>query len=168
VGTTESVVLNGDYWLAGNTLTLTDTAEGSKPLLNFLQSRVNDDGLVTFIIRQDGGGARGYGLATKENTTVEYWPRLEITYISGGAVEPQPADGSTVTDLEMSQLCWKNMSSDLAVVWFGQADANEMNYKSILTHLATIEEPEEQECVNIPAEYLPLDVPSSYTWVVES
>jgi hypothetical protein len=164
VGTTETIVNgSGGSWAAGTTLSLTGA-----PLVTFLQSRANDDGLVTFIIRQDGGGSRGYGLATKENTTLEYWPRLELTYLAGGAVEPQPEDGMTVTDLNLSQLCWKNMSSDKAVVWFGQADANELNYETRLTPLAVIDDPEESECLAIPAEYLPLDVPSTYTWAVES
>lgn len=169
VGTTETIVNGpGGSYAAGTTLTLVDSATGSKPLVNFLQSRVNDNGLVTFIIRQDAGGSRGYGLATKENATQTYWPYLQITYIPGGAVEPNPADGSTITNLNLSQICWKNYLSDLAVVWFGKGDANEIDYKSRLTYLATIEEPANETCLSIPAEMVPLDVPATYTWVVES
>jgi hypothetical protein len=169
VGTTETIVNGpGGSYAPGTTLTLVDTAGGAKPLANFLQSRVDDNGLVTFIIRQDAAGSRGYGLATKENTTAAYWPSLEITYIPGGAVEPQPEDGSTITNLNLSQICWKNYLSDYAVVWFGQADANELNYESRLTLLATIENPAAETCLNIPAEMVPLDVPSTYTWAVES
>lgn len=164
VGTTETLVTAPDGgWAAGTTITLT-----GQPLVDFLQSRVDDNGLVTFIIRQRDAGGRGYGLATKENATVEYWPRLEITYVPGGAVDPQPADGSTIIDLNLSQLCWKNINSERAVVWFGQADVNELDYQSRLDLLAVIDEPDDETCLAIPSEMLPLASPATYTWAVES
>lgn len=169
IGTTETIVNGvGGSYAAGTTLTTADAAGGVRPLANFLQRRVDDNGLVTFIIRQDGGGSRGYGLSTKENATETYWPALQLTYIPAGAVDPQPEDGSTITDLELPQLCWKNMLTDLAVVWFGQADANALDYKTRLTHLATLEDPAAETCLAIPAGMLPLAVPTTYTWVVES
>lgn len=164
MGTTETLVAgSGGAWTAGTTITLT-----GQPLVDFLQSRVDDNGLVTFIIRQRDAGGRGYGLATKENATVEYWPRLEITYVPGGAIDPQPADDSTIIDLNLSHLCWKNINSERAVVWFGQADVNELDYQSRLNLLAVIDEPDEETCLAIPSEMLPLSSPATYTWAVES
>ncbi|MBN1975068.1 MAG: DNRLRE domain-containing protein [Sedimentisphaerales bacterium] len=47
-------------------------------LVNFIKSRVESDGLVTFIIKNDNSQDRGYGLATKENTRPYYRPKLKI------------------------------------------------------------------------------------------
>lgn len=160
---TETTVPSAGSWEAGTTVTVT-----GNPLNSFLQSRLDDDGRVTFIIRCEATNGRGYGLAARENANELYRPVLELTYIPGGAVEPQPADGSTVTDLNLPQLSWTNYLSDLAVVWFGQADANELNYKTLLANIAEIESPSENSSVAVPTESLPLDVPAVYTWVVES
>ncbi len=101
-GTTETIVNGtGGGYAPGTTITTTGA-----PLVNFLQSRVNDNGLVTFIIRQDGSGARGYGLATKENATVEYRPVLTITYIPGGASNPEPEDKAVVNKDLLTTLSW--------------------------------------------------------------
>lgn len=101
-GTTETIVYApGGNYTAGSTITTTGA-----PLVSFLQSRVNDNGLVTFIIRQDASGARGYGLATKENATVEYRPVLTITYIPGGASNPQPEDKAIVNKDLLTTLSW--------------------------------------------------------------
>ncbi|MEJ5259818.1 MAG: hypothetical protein WHS88_06475 [Anaerohalosphaeraceae bacterium] len=51
----------------------------------FLQSRLEDNGLVTFIITNDDGNDRGYGLGTKENQNPDYRPRLQLTYLLEGA-----------------------------------------------------------------------------------
>jgi hypothetical protein len=48
------------------------------PLVTFLQSRLNDDGLVTFILSNDDVVDRGYGLGSMENATVAYRPVLSI------------------------------------------------------------------------------------------
>ena len=48
------------------------------PLVTFLQSRLNDDGLVTFILSNDDVVDRGYGLGSRENATVAYRPVLSI------------------------------------------------------------------------------------------
>jgi len=50
---------------------------------------------------------------------------------------PAPADGSTVSDLNLANLCWKNYGFTSAKVYFGAADANEVNYLSKLTLLGT-------------------------------
>jgi hypothetical protein len=82
-GTTETVTNGSGSWARGTTITTTGS-----PLTSFLQSRVDDNGLVTFIIRQDAGGAKGYGLVTREEATdLAYRPVLEITYTS----IPEPA-----------------------------------------------------------------------------
>jgi hypothetical protein len=138
-------------------------------LASFLKSDTN--GLVTFVLIPQPPERQFY-VASKEGVTTENgWiaPTLIMPNASlGGASEPEPKDGSTVTDLNLSQLCWKNTANDLVKVWFGQADANEVDFKTVLTPLAVIEAPEESECLPIPAAYLPLDVPATYTWAVES
>lgn len=138
-------------------------------LESFLKS--DNNGLVTFVMIPQPPERQFY-VASKEGVTPENgWsaPTLIMPNASlGGASDPEPDDGSTVTDLYLSQLCWKNTASNLAIVWFGQTDANELNYDSLLTPLTVIEDPEETECVPIPAEYIPLDVPATFTWAVES
>ncbi|HPY76835.1 MAG TPA: hypothetical protein PLQ45_03230 [Anaerohalosphaeraceae bacterium] len=56
------------------------TVSGSA-LEAFLQSRINDGGLTTFIIANEDSNDRGYGIATKENPTPGLHPRLQLTYI---------------------------------------------------------------------------------------
>jgi hypothetical protein len=58
----------------GATITITGDA-----LVSFLQSRVDDDGLVTFILKDDDGSDRGYGLCTKEFADEAYRPKLTLT-----------------------------------------------------------------------------------------
>jgi len=104
VGITESLFwnepwrTNGDYWSAGNT---TATISGA-PLVAFLNSRADDNGLVTFVI----SGNRGYGLGTKENATEAYRPVLTLTYTFAGANDPQPANGIAVNKDLLTQLSW--------------------------------------------------------------
>jgi len=91
-GITEDIVQVGaNYWDPGST-TVTITGDA---LVSFIQSRVDDNGLVTFILRDDDGSDRGYGLATKENATEDYRPRLELTAVIGArtsATTPNPAN----------------------------------------------------------------------------
>jgi len=92
-GITETVTnAAGGGWAAGTTIVVT-----GEPLVRFIQSRVDDNGLVTFILRDDDGADRGYGLATKENATEDYRPRLELTAVLGmrtTAAIPNPPDGA--------------------------------------------------------------------------
>jgi hypothetical protein len=60
----------------GATVTITGDA-----WVSFLQNRVDDNGLVTFILKNDDGSDRGYGLCTKEFADEAYRPRLELTAI---------------------------------------------------------------------------------------
>jgi hypothetical protein len=55
------------------------------PLLDFLQGRINDGGLATFILSNDDATDRGYGLGSKENMTEANRPVLTIEII------PEPA-----------------------------------------------------------------------------
>lgn len=48
------------------------------PFEAFLQSRIDDDGLVTFILANDDGSDRGFGIATKEYETADWHPVLII------------------------------------------------------------------------------------------
>jgi hypothetical protein len=50
----------------------------------FLQSRISDGGLATFIIACEDSNDRGYGIATKENATPSLRPRLQLTYVQDG------------------------------------------------------------------------------------
>ncbi|MBN2513884.1 MAG: hypothetical protein JXB18_13185, partial [Sedimentisphaerales bacterium] len=165
VAVTEDIVRNGDYWVAGAfTITISGQA-----LIDFLQARAEDDGLATFILGCEDGGTRGFGIATKENAIEEYRPVLILTYIAGGALNPQPANGTVITDLDLSQLCWDNMNVEVADVWFGAgADVNEVNYQDHLTMIGSVAAPAQTSCVDIPAEMHPLAVPETYYWVVET
>lgn len=155
-------VLN--YWDTGN---YTITISG-QTLIDFLQGRAEDGGLATFIIEMTSSGRR-FGIGTKEHATEAIRPVLELTYIAGGASDPQPANGAIVTDLNLSQLCWDNLNVEVAEVWFGAgADVNEFNYQDNLTMIGSLTAPAETSCVDIPAEMLPLAVPETYFWVVET
>jgi hypothetical protein len=76
-GITETVVNGGSE---GGTVSVIGA-----PLVGFIQGRVNDNGLVTFIIKNDDTADRGYGLATREHGTENYRPILTVEYI------PEPA-----------------------------------------------------------------------------
>jgi hypothetical protein len=56
------------------------------PLVAFLQGRVGDGGLATFILSNDDATDRGFGLGTKENADANLQPMLTLTY-----VVPEPA-----------------------------------------------------------------------------
>jgi hypothetical protein len=58
----------------GATVTVTGDA-----LVSFLMSRVDDGGLVTFILKDDDSADRGYGLCSKEYPDAAYHPKLELT-----------------------------------------------------------------------------------------
>lgn len=75
-GITETLNPSGGSAVAGTTITITGA-----PLVAFLQSRIDDDGLVTFILANNDGSDRGYGLATKENVNADWHPVLELTYV---------------------------------------------------------------------------------------
>jgi hypothetical protein len=92
-----------------------------------------------------------------------------LTFLGNeGAFDPQPAKNATILDLNTSQLCWTTLSGiQKCDVWFGPADVNSLDYKTRLTKIATIDNPAASQCVNIPAEMLPLSVPTTYSWVVD-
>ena len=62
-------------WAAGTTIVVTGEA-----LVNFIQERIDGNGLVTFILKNDDSSDKGYGIATKENATEDYRPKLKLTY----------------------------------------------------------------------------------------
>lgn len=94
-----------------------------------------------------------------------YAPSLTIPI---GASNPLPADGSTIVDYaSLTQLCWDNQSISRYEVWFGAGDANELDYQSVLTNIATIDDPALSACADIPAGMLPLTAPQTYTWVLD-
>lgn len=105
-GNIETLVAGpGGAYAAGTTLSTTGV-----PLVDFLNARADDDGLVTFIINGEMNNNRGYGLGTRENLTPEYRPQLTLTYTTKGASTPQPPSGSKV-NLYISQLSWTNSES---------------------------------------------------------
>jgi hypothetical protein len=71
--------------LQGSTVTISGA-----PLVAFLQSRVNDGGLATFILSNDDVVDRGFGLASKEDSTEAYRPVLSITLLESTPV-PEPS-----------------------------------------------------------------------------
>lgn len=66
--------------IASDVVTITGAA-----LEAFLKDRVDDNGLVTFIIACEDGSDRGYGIATKENANAALHPRLQLTYLPDSA-----------------------------------------------------------------------------------
>ena len=91
---TESVTSGITFTLTGN------------DLVTFLQARLNDGGLATFIATLTSADTKGFWLATKENTTEEYRPVLAITYTpSRIAYSPYPEDGANVST--NSILSWR-------------------------------------------------------------
>lgn len=81
-GISEVIVPVGGGSGAGTTVTVSGA-----PLVAFLQNRVADGGLATFILSNDDATDRGFGLATKENATPAYWPVLNLEY---EAAVPEP------------------------------------------------------------------------------
>ena len=66
---------------AGGSAAGTTVAVSGAPLVAFLQGRVADGGLATFILSNDDATDRGFGLASKENTTETYRPILTLEYV---------------------------------------------------------------------------------------
>ena len=68
-------------------------------LVAFLQSRVDDDGMVTFLMDFPASTTgRGFGIASKEHATQTLRPVLELTATTGvrtAASSPSPADEAT-------------------------------------------------------------------------
>ncbi|MBN1360691.1 MAG: discoidin domain-containing protein [Sedimentisphaerales bacterium] len=95
-GVTETVtnVAGLDYWVAGSRIA-TVTGE---TFVAFLQSRVDDNGLVTLLVDFPGSTGRGLAFASKEFETVEFRPTLVLEATIGArtaAVAPSPEDGAT-------------------------------------------------------------------------
>jgi hypothetical protein len=66
--------------LAGSAVAGTTVTISGDPLVSFLQGRLDDGALATFILSNDDATDRGYGLASKENATEAYRPMLTIEY----------------------------------------------------------------------------------------
>ncbi|QDU55505.1 PEP-CTERM sorting domain-containing protein [Aeoliella mucimassa] len=56
-------------------------------LIAFLNSRADDNGLVTFLLPVEADGGRGWGIASKENVDSALHPQLDLTY-SANVPEP--------------------------------------------------------------------------------
>ncbi|MBN1509399.1 MAG: DNRLRE domain-containing protein [Sedimentisphaerales bacterium] len=102
-GITETITnaAAGGYAL-GTTITVTGDA-----LVGFLQSRVDDGGLVTFLLKNDDATDRGYGICSKEYADEAYRPKLDLTVVIGpktAASNPSPQDDATdvVRDVVLS------------------------------------------------------------------
>ncbi len=169
---------NAEIWQKLGTVTVSVTAGSpnltvaTNPTDCNLDSFLNADtnGLVTLALMSGvnnhwcdiaSADISGPGLTFPES----YRPTLTIPV---GQSNPQPANNSTIVDYDsLNQLCFENKSIPLYQVWFGAADANELDYRSVLTRIASIEDPASNVCVPIPAEMLPLSAPQTYTWVVD-
>jgi hypothetical protein len=94
-GTEDVTTLAGVTDLDDNVLGITESAAGTPvqvtvtgaPLGAFLQSRLSDGGLATFILSNDDSNDRGFGLGTKENADSTTQPVLTIDYTA----VPEPA-----------------------------------------------------------------------------
>ena len=135
-------------------------------MTGFLQSDTN--GVITLVLI---GGSDETEVATKEHASYMF-PTLTLpNAVVGGPANPDPADGSTITNLNLSEVCWENYNVGFANVYFGSAaDANESNFQEKLPLIDTITEPGQgtTTCASIPAGELPLAVPATYYWAVET
>jgi len=88
-------------------------------LVTFLEQRAADNGLVTFIVAIDSDD-RGYGFASRENADGGLHPTLTLTYIGGGASNPLPEDGDTVSTDLLTELSW-TLADNIATcrIYFG-------------------------------------------------
>jgi hypothetical protein len=96
-GTEDVTTLTGVTDLDDNVAGITETFAGAAPdivvtisgapLASFLQSRLSDGGLTTFILSNDDATDRGFGFGTKENATPAKASSLTIDYV------PEPATG---------------------------------------------------------------------------
>jgi hypothetical protein len=68
----------------------TPTTLTGPDLVSFLNSRVGDGGLATFVITINANNDRGYGFASKENENPDLHPTLTLEY----SVIPEPASGA--------------------------------------------------------------------------
>jgi hypothetical protein len=95
-GTEDVTTLTGVTDLDDNVAGISETIAGGSPngtivvtgapLASFVQTRLGDGGLATFILSNDDATDRGYGLGTKENTDPLKVPVLTIEYTI-----PEPA-----------------------------------------------------------------------------
>lgn len=96
-GTEDVATLTGVTDLDEDVPGITETIAGSSPdgtivvsgapLASFLQTRLGDGGLATFILSNDDGTDRGFGIGTKETTDLTRVPVLTVEY----SVIPEPA-----------------------------------------------------------------------------
>jgi hypothetical protein len=97
-GTEDVTTLAGVTDLDDNVAGITETFAGAAPdivvtisgapLVSFLQSRLGDGGLSTFILSNDDATDRGFGFGTKENATPAEASTLTIDYV------PEPTSGA--------------------------------------------------------------------------
>jgi hypothetical protein len=100
-GTEDVTTLTGVTDLDDNVVGITETIAGAAPngtvlvsgapLASFLQGRLGDGGLATFILSNDDATDRGFGLGSKENATEGFRPVLTIDYII-----PEPATSTLI------------------------------------------------------------------------
>jgi hypothetical protein len=97
-GITETITRVGAAYGDPGAMSIVVTGD---PLVQFIQNRVRDNGLVTFVLKFPGTTGRGYGIASRENTTAEWRPALELAVVTGSkatAYKPSPADKAADVD----------------------------------------------------------------------
>ncbi|HPP57434.1 MAG TPA: DNRLRE domain-containing protein [Anaerohalosphaeraceae bacterium] len=130
------------------------------------------NGLISLLLYSaTSDSSQSWYCAMKEYAPTYPSPTLRFPHaLPIGSSYPQPEDQSTVIDTYLPQLCWKNRLIDRYQVWFGAADANELDYQARLSPIAVVNLPDPNQrdvCVDIPSEMLPLAAPQVYTWAVE-
>lgn len=168
--------INNQIWQYLGTWTIYAPVSGnlwvssSPSNLNLNDFIANDtNGLVTLTLAHSANANYWCGINGAEAPATA--PMLTFPHaLPKGASSPQPANGSTLVKFDdLTQLCWKNWAVDRYEVWFGPANADAGNYKSLLTKIAVLDNPPAGDlCADIPSEMLPLMVPQTYTWVLDA
>ena len=146
------------------------TNTGPIDLTSFIAADTN--GVISLLLyTSTSDNSQSWYCDMKEYYPTYPMPALTFPHaIPVGSSYPQPEDGSTITDLNLSQLCWKNKWINRYKVWLSPVDANETNYQSLLTPICSFDlaDPNLTDlCMDIPAGMLPLENPAVYTWAVE-
>jgi hypothetical protein len=159
-------VVNLDAGDAGVNTTETITESASvmtvtgADMVSFLQNRVYNGGLATFIVTFGSTEARGIGYSTKEHATVSVRPALHLTYTPiREAYLPSPADKTTVP-YYITELAWRNPDPNNP----GDTITSDVYLGTDPNNMTKIADDTLLETAAIP---FPLTAPAKYYWRVD-